>query len=234
MQITARTRATEATTNERVLYIVYILPLSQPDAGWKHLSTLFSFSSYRCAATMQEQPHAPAGGRNFSPRPNRACQWRLLRQCASRARPFQQLTPCRKSLCGPGGIESSDESLFRMGPIETAIYLLPLQVHKNHNSSEPVEDVCKNRANYVVSNSLSDSPGACLWNGDGRTRGTIRPAKEAAKDCPTPVIRVLGIAAVKMPDISANIECAGTIATSLASLAAQAIGRRRNHFNVCV
>lgn len=53
-------------------------------------------------------------------------------------------------------MESLDESLFRMEPIETAIYLLPLQVDKKNNSSEPVEDVCKNRTNYVVTNSLSD------------------------------------------------------------------------------
>jgi hypothetical protein len=37
-----------------------------------------------------------------------------------------------------------------------------------------------------------------------------------------------------VPDVSANIERAGTIATSFASLAAEAVGRRRVHFNVCV
>ena len=62
---TSRTRAhantcvTEATENERALFFVYILPLSQPHAGWKLLSIAFN-SNYRYAATMREQPHAPA------------------------------------------------------------------------------------------------------------------------------------------------------------------------------
>jgi hypothetical protein len=36
-----------------------------------------------------------------------------------------------------------------------------------------------------------------------------------------------------MPDISANIERAGTIASSFAGFTAEAVGRREDHFNVC-
>ena len=72
-----------------------------------------------------------------------------------------------------------------MKPIEAAIYLLPLQVNKENNSGEPVEDVCKNRANYVVSTPLSDSLGASLGEGtDVRVALFVQPKRAPKIDHP--------------------------------------------------
>jgi len=45
------------------------------------------------------------------------------------------------------------------GAHRSTTYFLPLQVDKKDNGGDPVEDVCKDRANYVASNLLSGLPG---------------------------------------------------------------------------